>query len=121
MAADIDEEYKDKNSPLILIGVLKGSLFFLSDLIRQMKTPVLVDFVSIESSQKNFFISKDISLPIKDRHILIVKEIVNVGRKLLFLKDRLLAGSPESVKVATLLDKPAQRSLIFILIFQVYP
>ena len=113
MAADIDEEYKNKNQPLILIGVLKGSLFFLSDLVRQMKTPVMVDFVSIESSKKNFFISKDISLPIKDRHILIVKEILNAGRKLLFLKDRLLAGSPESVKVATLLDKPAQRSFDF--------
>ena len=113
MAADIDEEYKEKNHPVILIGVLKGSLFFLSDLVRQLKTPVMVDFVSIESFQKNFFISKDISLPVKDRHVLIVKEILNVGRNLLFLKERILASSPESVKVATLLDKPAQRSFAF--------
>ena len=113
MAEEIDEEYKGKNSPLILIGVLKGSLFFLSDLIRQMKTPALVDFVSIESSNKNFFISRDISLPIKDRNVLIVKEVLDVGRKLLFFKKRLLAGEPESVKMATLLDKPSRRSFEF--------
>ena len=113
MAVDIDKEYKNKNAPLILIAVLKGSLFFLSDLIRRMETPVLVDFVLIEKVGKNFAISKDISLPIKDRHVLIVKEVLNAGRKLSFLKNRLLAGNPESVKMATLLDKPSQRSFDF--------
>ena len=113
MAEEINQEYREKNAPLVLIGLLKGSLFFLSDLIRHMETPVLVDFVSIESSHKNFFISKDISLPVKDRHVLIVKEVLNAGRKLAFFKKRLLAGEPESVKVATLLDKPSQRSFEF--------
>lgn len=113
VANEINEEYKDKNPPLILIAVLKGSLFFLSDLIYRMNIPVIVDFISIESSHKNFFISKDISVPIKDRHILIVKDVLNAGRKLSFLKKRLSAGSPESIKVATLLDKPSRRSFEF--------
>lgn len=113
ITSEINEDYKDKNPPLVLIAVLKGSLFFLSDLIHHLSIPVVVDFVSIESSQKNFFISKDISVPIKDRHILIVKDILNAGRKLSFLKKRLSAGSPESIKVATLLDKPSRRSLEF--------
>lgn len=113
IATSIDKEYKNTNGPLILVAVLKGSLFFLSDLIRQMKTPVMVDFVLIEKTGQNFTISKDISLPIKGRHILIVKEVLNAGHKLSFLKNRLLVGNPESVKVVTLLDKPSQRSFNF--------
>ena len=113
IAKEINEEYKEKTSPLVLIAVLKGSLFFLSDLVQRMNIPVIVDFVFIESAHKNFFISKDISVPIKDRHVLIVKDILNAGRKLSFLKKRLSAGSPESIKVATLLDKPSRRSFEF--------
>lgn len=113
IAKEINEEYKEKTKPLVLIAVLKGSLFFLSDLIQRMNIPVIVDFVSIESTHKNFFISKDISVPIKDRHILIIKDVLNAGRKLSFLKKRLSAGSPESVKVATFLDKPSRRSFEF--------
>lgn len=113
IANEINEEYKDKNPPLALVAVLKGSLFFLSDLIHHLNIPVVVDFVSITSFQKNSFISKDISVPIKDRHVLIVKDILNAGRKLSFLKKRLSAGSPESIKVAALLDKPSRRSVEF--------
>ena len=111
LAKEIDHAYKKEKDPLILVCPLKGSIFFFSDLARYLKTPVLLDFISIESLKNNFTISKDISLPIKNQNVLIVKEILNAGRKLLFLKKRIEAASPKSVKIVTLIDKPSQREL----------
>ena len=111
LAKEIDHAYKKEKDPLILVCPLKGSIFFFSDLVRYLKTPVLLDFISIESLKNNFTISKDISLPIKNQNVLIVKEILNAGRKLLFLKKRIEAASPKSVKIVTLIDKPSQREL----------
>ena len=111
LAKEIDHAYKKEKEALVLICPLKGSVFFFSDLIRYLKTPVVLDFIFIETSNNNFSISKDINLPIKDRHVLIVKEILNQGRKLLFLKKRILAMSPKSIKIVTLIDKPCEREL----------
>ncbi len=111
LARQIDHDYKNEKKPLTLICPLKGSIFFFADLTRYLKTPVVLDFISIESSKGDFSILKDISLPLKDRHILIVKEILNVGRKLVFLKKRIEASSPKSVKIAALIDKPSRRDL----------
>jgi len=111
LAKQIDHDYKEKEEPLVLICPLKGSIFFFSDLVRYLNIPVVLDFISIESSKGEFNILKDISLPIKNRNVLIVKEILNVGRKLLFLKKRIEASSPKSVKIITLIDKPSQREL----------
>ena len=111
LSLEIDKTYSDKKTPLLLVCPLKGSLFFLSDLIRHLKTPALIDFISIESYKKSFHILKDVKLPLKDHHVLIVKEVMNSGRKLLFLKNRLEAENPLSVKIVTLLDKPIERRM----------
>lgn len=111
LAEEIDHAYGKESEPLVLICPLKGSVFFFSDLIRYLKTPVFMDFISIETSKKNFTISRDISLPIENQNVLIIKEVLNAGRKLLFLKNRILAAHPKSVKIVTLIDKPSQREL----------
>lgn len=111
LAEEIEHHYQNIKTPLLLICPLKGSLFFLADLIRHLKIPVQPDFISIESQQDGFHILKDIQHPLRGRNVLIVKEVMNEGRKLLFLKKHLEAGSPQSVKIVTLLDKPSGRYL----------
>lgn len=111
LAKEINHDYKNEKEPLLLICPLKGSVFFFADLIRHLKVPLNLDFISIESRFDNFNIVKDISLPIKNRNVLIIKEILNAGRKLLFLKKRIELAQPKSVKVVTLIDKPSQREL----------
>ncbi|MCY4512790.1 MAG: phosphoribosyltransferase family protein [Bdellovibrionales bacterium] len=111
LAKEIEQHYQNTKEPLLLVCPLKGSLFFLADLVRYLKIPVQPDFISIESQQGGFHILKDIQLPLQGHHVLIVKEVVNEGRKLLFLKKHLEAGSPQSVKIVALLDKPSGRYL----------
>ena len=111
MAREIDEEYQNKTSPLVLAVPLKGALFFSADLIRRVRFPTVADFVSIAGKDGEFHFLKDVSSPLRGRHVLIVKEILNTGRKMLFLKKRLLAGEPASVKTAVLLDKAARRAV----------
>ena len=84
LAEEIDHDYRQDKEPLVLVCPLKGSLFFFSDLIRSLKTPVVLDFISIESSKKGFHISKDIDLPLKNRNVLIVKEVLNAGESFYF-------------------------------------
>ena len=111
LAREIDEEYQNKASPLVLVAPLKGALFFAADLIRYISLPTVADFVSIAGKDGEFHFLKDINAPVRGRHVLIVKDILNTGRKMLFLKKRLLAGEPASVKTVVLLDKAARRSV----------
>ena len=111
LADQINHDYKEETEPLLLVCPLKGSVFFLADLIRFLKVPIQVDFILIESSKGDFTITKDIVNPIKNRKILIIKEVLNEGNKLLFLKRRIEASFPQSVKIVTLIDKPSQRKL----------
>jgi len=112
LSQQINHEYKDITEPLVLICPLKGSVFFLADFVRQLNIPFVLDFISITSTAKeNFYITKDVELPLKNQDVLIVKEILNAGRKLLFLKKRIEASQPNSVKIATLIDKPSQRQM----------
>ena len=111
LAQQINHDYKGETEPLCLVCFLKGSLFFFSDLVRQLSNQALIDFVSIVSSKGHFSFEKDINMAIKGRHVLIVKEILNEGNRLLFLKKRIEASEPKSVKIVTLIDKPSQRQL----------
>ena len=111
IAQDINQDYKKVRDPVLLICLLKGSIFFFSDLVRRLKIPLQLDFISIESRGGGFRISKDIKLPVKNRHVLIVKEVLNAGRKLIFLKNRISLESPQSIKTVTLIDKPSRREL----------
>ena len=111
IAREINRDYKKATEPVLLVCLLKGSVFFFSDLIRRLKIPLLLDFISIESREGGFRLSKDIKLPVRDRHVLIVKEVLNAGRKLVFLKNRISLEAPRSVKIVTLIDKPSRREL----------
>ncbi|MBL7545002.1 MAG: hypoxanthine phosphoribosyltransferase [Bdellovibrionaceae bacterium] len=111
LARKIQDEYYGKE--LIMICPLKGSVHFLADLMRKLELKVIVDFVYLTSSGKGSVIkiSKDISENIVNKHVLVVEEIIDSGRKLSFLKNRLLNANPATLKIACLLDKPARREL----------
>ncbi|MBL7687598.1 MAG: hypoxanthine phosphoribosyltransferase [Bdellovibrionaceae bacterium] len=111
LAREIEADYKGKD--LIFICPLKGSCLFLADLVRKIDRPLQVDFVQLGAVEKGGAIRmlKDISVNIAGKHVVIVEEIIDTGRTLDFLRQRLLASAPASLKILTLLDKPARREL----------
>jgi hypoxanthine phosphoribosyltransferase len=113
---NISQKYQGQD--LVLIGVLKGSMVFLADLIREIRgVKVYVDFVKLQAvgrSKENhgtICISKDYTTNLMDRNVLIVEEIVDTGRALSFLKKRILLSSPRTLEVVTLFDKPYKRTV----------
>lgn len=116
LAKSISTKYQDQE--LVLIGQLKGSVIFMSDLMRKIKNvKVSVDFVKIgaigrsKESNGTIYFSKDISTNIEDKNVLIVEEIIDTGRALKFLYDRLKLANPRSIEIAALLDKPFKRAV----------
>jgi hypoxanthine phosphoribosyltransferase len=110
LAKEIEKDYDGKE--LVMICPLKGSVPFFADLVRKIHLPVFVDFVHVSSPKgESVRILRDISMDITGRHVLIVEEIIDAGRTLSFLKTRLFSSNPASVKIVTLLDKPARREL----------
>jgi len=111
LAREVEADYMGKD--VIFICPLKGSCIFLADLIRKIDRPLQVDFVQLGAVEKAGAIRmlKDISVNITGKHVIIIEEIIDTGRTLQFLKQRLLASSPASLKILTLLDKPARREL----------
>ncbi len=110
LAREIERDYEGKE--LVMICPLKGSVLFMADLARKIKLPQEIDFVYVTSPKgESCRIIKDISVDIMDKHVLIVEEIIDAGRTLSFLKSRILASHPASVKIVALLDKPALREL----------
>lgn len=110
LAREIEGDYQGQE--LILICPLKGSVLFLADLVRCLKLNLQVDFVAVTSTPSGSLrVTKDISTNITGKHVLIVEEIIDSGRKVNSLKNHLLSSKPASLKVATLIDKPARREL----------
>jgi hypoxanthine phosphoribosyltransferase len=111
LAKKIEQEYFGKE--LILICPLKGSIHFLTDLCKLIKLNLKIDFVHLASTEKagSIKIIKDISENITGKHVLIVEEIIDTGKTLNFLKNRLLVSNPASLKIVTLLDKPSRREI----------
>ena len=111
LAKQIESDYSNKE--VIFICPLRGSIHFCADLMRELELPQQVDFVHVQPISKGGTIKiiKDISINISGKHVIIVEEIIDTGRTLKFLRDRLLASNPASLKIATLLDKPARREL----------
>jgi hypoxanthine phosphoribosyltransferase len=113
LALRISEDYQDK--PVILIGVLKGAFIFLSDLARSLKIPAQIDFIgassygSSTSSSGSIHITKKIGIDIKDRHILIVEDIVDTGLTLSHLIHYFQSFNPASVEYCALIDKQERR------------
>lgn len=115
LAAQLSEEYRDKN-PLI-VGVLKGAIPFLADLVKRMDIYLEMDFMAVSSygaatrSSGVVKILKDLDGIIEGRHLIIVEDIIDSGLTLSYLVDILKRREPKSLKVVTLLDKPARRSV----------
>jgi hypoxanthine phosphoribosyltransferase len=111
LAKQIEVEYEGKE--VVMICPLRGSIHFCADLMRELELPQQVDFVHLQSVSKGGTIKiiKDISINIADKHVLILEEIIDTGRTLKFLRDRLLSAHPASLKIVALLDKPARREL----------
>jgi hypoxanthine phosphoribosyltransferase len=114
LAGDIDRDYAGRE--LLLVGILKGSFLFIADLARAVTTPASVDFVRIASygsetrSSGIVEIRKDLEMPIRGRHVLIVEDIVDSGFTLEALCNLLLLREPASLRVCTLVDKRSQRA-----------
>jgi hypoxanthine phosphoribosyltransferase len=99
-----------------LVSVLKGSLPFMADLMRQIDLPLRIDLMEVSSyggtaieSSGLVRILKDLSAPIDDRHVLLVEDIIDTGLTLNYLLRYLRGKNPRSIKVCSLLDKPARR------------
>jgi hypoxanthine phosphoribosyltransferase len=111
LAKQIENDYHGKE--VLFICPLRGSIHFIADLAREVKLPQQIDFVHLSAVEKGGAIKiiKDIGQNITGKHVIIVEEIIDTGKTLSFLKTRLLASSPASLKIVTLLDKPARREL----------
>ena len=113
LGAEITRDYAGKEP--LLIGVLKGAVFFLSDLMRQIDVPCTVDFMAVASygdateSSGVVRILKDLDAPIEGRDVLIVEDIVDSGLTLQYLMKNLRSRRPASLEVCALLTKPARR------------
>jgi hypoxanthine phosphoribosyltransferase len=117
LAADISRDYAQCDSPLLLVGVLKGAMFFLSDLMRLIDIPVEVDFMAVASygsatdSSGVVRILKDLDVAIEDRDVLIVEDIVDSGLTLQYLLRNLGSRNPRTLEVCALLTKPERRKV----------
>ena len=112
LGEELSREYADKNP--VVVGVLKGVVVFYADMIRQLKVPCQLDFMWISSyngasSTGKMLVRQDLSADIKGRHVLILEDIYDTGNSLNFTYNYLLSKAPASVKICTLLDKPARR------------
>ena len=111
----VTAEYADRD--LLLIGVLKGAVFFLADLMRHISIPCEVDFMAVSSygsatdSSGVVLILKDLDTPIEGRDVLIVEDIVDSGLTLQYLMRNLGARNPASLEVCALLTKPSRRKV----------
>lgn len=100
---------------LVLVGVLKGSCVFMADLMREIDLQMTIDFMSVSSykdgtkSSGDVEILKDLSNPIRDKHVLVVEDIVDTGLTLTRLIEILGSRGAASIKIATFLDKPEPR------------
>ncbi len=109
----LTEDYKDKE--LIVVGILKGAVVFMSDLCREIKLPILMDFMAVSSYGKSSVstgevrIVKDLDYSVENKDILIVEDIIDTGYTLSYLTDNLRKRGASSVKIITLLDKPDRR------------
>ena len=112
LGAQITAEYKDAVGDVVVIGVLKGSVIFMADLVRQIALPVRLDFIGISSygdatvSSGVVQITQDLSRPIQDKHVIVVEDIVDTGHTVHYLMENLKTRSPASLKLCALLHKP---------------
>ena len=115
LGAQISEDYEGRD--LLLVGVLKGAVFFMADLMRHLTVPCEVDFMAISSygaqtdSSGVVRILKDLDINIEGRHVLVVEDIIDSGLTLSYLIRNLESREPASLEVCALLTKPTRREI----------
>lgn len=114
MGEELNAEYADKPEELVMVCVLRGAVLFMADLARQFDRQVTFDFIDVSSyagteSSGSVRIIKDLEEDIRGKHVLIVEDIVDTGFTLKKVVEMLQTRQPASIKICTLLDKPARR------------
>jgi hypoxanthine phosphoribosyltransferase len=115
LGEEISSDYAGKD--LLLVGVLKGAVFFMADLMRSLTVPCEVDFMAISSygaetdSSGVVRILKDLDIPLQGRDVLVVEDIIDSGLTLSYLMRNLRARDPASLEVCALLTKPGRREI----------
>ncbi len=115
LGQEISVDYEGKD--LMLVCILKGAVVFLSDLVREIKIPLSLDFMALSSygasteSSGAVQILKDLGASVENKHLLVVEDIVDTGLTLKYLLKNLKARKPASIKVCSFLDKPARRKV----------
>jgi hypoxanthine phosphoribosyltransferase len=115
LAEIIDKDYEGEDE-VVIISILKGAVFFTVDLIKNMKTPIILDFMQVSSyagteTTGTISIKKDLDMDISGKNVLIVEDIVDTGYTLRALREDLLSRNPKSLKIAVLLDKKGRRKV----------
>ena len=116
LADEINRDYAGEE--IILVGILRGSIYFLVDLSRLINSNVYIEFMSVSSyigtqSSGEVRINKDITRPLEGKNVLVVEDVIDTGYTLSYLKQILLARKPKSLKICSFLDKPSRRKVDF--------
>ncbi|MEG6617299.1 hypoxanthine phosphoribosyltransferase [Peptococcaceae bacterium 1198_IL3148] len=115
LGQQISKDYEGES--VLTIGILKGAMIFLADLVRNITVPTSFDFMAVSSygsstqSSGAVRILKDLDKSIEGKHVIIVEDIVDTGLTLNYLVDNLRARGPKSIKICTLLSKPDRRTV----------
>lgn len=115
LGAEITEDYKGKD--LVVIGILKGAVIFMAELVKYIQLPVTMDFMSVSSYGKSTIstgevrIIKDLDFSVEGKDLLIVEDIIDTGLTLNYLSTLLEKRGANSVRICTLLDKPERRTV----------
>jgi hypoxanthine phosphoribosyltransferase len=115
LAAEISADYAGRE--VLVVGVLKGALLFISDLVRRLSVPCTMDFMAVSSygssthSSGVVRILKDLDAPIAGKHVLVVEDVVDSGLTLAYLMKNLRSREPATLELCTLMVKPAGRRL----------
>lgn len=114
LGKEITKYYINEDKELVVVGILRGSSIFFSDLVKTINLPILIDFMAISSYGNNtnsgvVKIIKDLEEDLTDKNVLIVEDIIDTGNTLKYLINYLTERGAKSVKIASLLDKPSRR------------
>lgn len=115
LAADISRDYEGRE--ILVVGVLKGALPFIADLVRRLSVPCQLDFMAVASygasvhSSGVVRILKDLDMSVDNRHVLLVEDVIDSGLTLSYLIKNLTSREPASLELATLMVKPGRRTL----------
>jgi hypoxanthine phosphoribosyltransferase len=115
LAARISQDYRGEK--ILMVGIIKGAVIFLADLVRHVEVPVNIDFMAVSSYGKAsessgvVQILKDLDQSIENRHVIVIEDIVDTGLTLKYMLDNLSTRKPASLKTCTLLDKPTRRKV----------